>query len=38
MNFFRRTAGYTLFDYKRSEEIFEGLKVEQLDQKRRMHQ
>jgi hypothetical protein len=27
MKFFRRTAGYTLLDHKRSEQILEGLKV-----------
>jgi hypothetical protein len=30
MKFFRRAAGYTLFDHKRNEEILEELKVNQL--------
>jgi len=29
---FRRTAGYTLFDYKRNEDILEGLIVEPIDE------
>jgi hypothetical protein len=37
MKFFRRTAGYTLFDHKRNEEILEDLKVEPVDQKLRRH-
>jgi hypothetical protein len=35
--FFRRTAGYTLFDHKRNEEILEELKVEPVDQKLRTY-
>jgi len=34
MKFFR-TAGYTLFDHKRNEEISEGLKVQPVDEKLR---
>jgi hypothetical protein len=37
MNFFRRTARYTLFDHKRNEEILEQLKVEPVDEKLRKH-
>jgi hypothetical protein len=33
MKFFRRTAGYTLFDHTRNEEILEVLKVEPVDGK-----
>ena len=33
MNFFRRTAGYTLFDHKGNEKILEELKVEPIDEK-----
>jgi hypothetical protein len=33
MKFFRRTAGYTLFDHKNNEEILEELKVEPADGK-----
>ena len=33
MKFRRRTAGYTLFDHKSNEEIFEELKVEPADEK-----
>jgi hypothetical protein len=33
MKFFRRTAGYNLFDQKRNEEILEELKVEPADEK-----
>jgi len=33
MKFFRGTAGYTLFDFKRDEEILEDLKVEPVDEK-----
>ena len=32
-----RTAGYTLFDHKRNEEISEGLKVEPVDEKLRRY-
>ena len=35
MKFFWRTAGYTLFDSKRDEEILEKLKVEPVDEKLR---
>jgi hypothetical protein len=35
MKFFERTAKYTLFDYKRKEEIFEDLKVAPFDGKLR---
>jgi len=35
MKFFRRTAGYTLYDHKRNEEILEELKVEPVDKKLR---
>jgi len=35
MKFFERTAKYTLFDYKRNEEIFEDLKVAPFDSKLR---
>jgi hypothetical protein len=35
MKFFRRTAEYTLSDHKGNEEIFEGLKVEPVDEKLR---
>jgi hypothetical protein len=37
MRFFRRTGGYTLFDYKRNEEILEDLKVEPTDEKLRRY-
>jgi hypothetical protein len=37
MKFFRRTAGYTLFDHKRNEEILEELKVEPVDKKLRRY-
>ena len=33
IKFFRRTAGYTLLDHKRSEEILEMLTVEPVDAK-----
>jgi len=33
IRFFRRTAGYTLYDNKRNEEILEELKVEPADKK-----
>jgi hypothetical protein len=33
MKFFRRTAGYTIFDHKRNEEILEELKIETVDEK-----
>ena len=35
MKFFTRTAGYTLFDYKRYEEILEELKVVPAEEKLR---
>ena len=35
IKFFRRTAGYNLFDHKRNEEILEELKVETVDEKLR---
>jgi hypothetical protein len=35
MQFFRRTAGYTLFEHKKNEEILEELKVEPVDKKLR---
>jgi hypothetical protein len=34
---FRRTAGYTLLDHKRNEEILEELKAEPVDEKRRRY-
>ena len=37
MKFFRRGAGYTLFDHKRDEEILEELKVEPVDEKLRKY-
>jgi hypothetical protein len=37
MTFIRRTAGYTLFDNKRNEEILEELKVETADEKLRRY-
>jgi hypothetical protein len=37
MKFFRRTAGYTLFDHKRNEKIWEQLKVEPVDEKLRRY-
>jgi hypothetical protein len=37
IKFFRRTAGYTLLDLKRNEEILEELKVEPVDEKRRKY-
>jgi hypothetical protein len=37
MNVFRRTAGYTLLDCKRNEEILEEFKVEAVDEKRRRY-
>jgi hypothetical protein len=33
MKFFRRTAGYTLFDHEKNEEILEELKEEPIDKK-----
>jgi hypothetical protein len=36
MKFFRRTAGYTLFDQKRNKEILEQFKVEPVDEKLRI--
>jgi len=35
MKFFRRTAGYILFNHKRNEEILEEMKVEPVDEKLR---
>jgi hypothetical protein len=35
MQFFRITAGYTLSDDERNEEILEEMKVERVDEKRR---
>jgi hypothetical protein len=35
MQFFRITAGYTLFDDKRNEEILEETNVERVDEKQR---
>jgi hypothetical protein len=37
MKFFRRTAGYTLFDHKRKEEALEELKVEPIAGKPRRY-
>jgi hypothetical protein len=37
VKFFRRTAGYALFDHKRNEEILEELKVEPVDEKIRRY-
>jgi hypothetical protein len=37
MRFFRKTAGCTLFDHKRNEEILEDLKVEPSDEKLRRY-
>jgi len=37
MKFFRRTAGYTLSDHKRNEEILEELKVQPVDEKLRRY-
>ena len=37
MKFFRRGAGYILFDHKRDEEILEELKVEPVDEKLRKY-
>jgi hypothetical protein len=37
MKIFRKTAGYTLFDHKRKEEILEELKVDPVDEKQRRH-
>jgi len=37
MKFFRRTAGYTLFDHKSNEEILEELKAETVDEKLRRY-
>jgi len=34
---FFRTAGYTLFDHKRNEEISEGVKAEPIDEKLRLY-
>jgi len=35
--FFRRTAGYTLFDHRRNEEILEKLQAEPVDEKLRTY-
>jgi hypothetical protein len=35
MKFFKTTAGYTLFDHKRNEEILGELKVQPVDEKLR---
>jgi len=35
IKFFRRTAGYTLFDKERKEKFLEELKVEPVDEKLR---
>jgi len=35
IKFFRRRAGYTLFDHKRNEEILEKLKVKPVEEKLR---
>ena len=37
MKFFRKTAGYTLFDHERIEDIFEKLEVEPVDKKLRRY-
>jgi hypothetical protein len=37
MEFFRQTAGYTLFDHKSNEEILEELEVQPLDEKLRRY-
>ena len=37
MTFFRRTAGYTLFDHKWNEKTLEELKVEPVDEKLRRY-
>jgi len=37
MKFFKRTAGYTMFDHKRNEYILEELKVEPVDERLRRH-
>ena len=37
IKFFRRTAGYTLFDHRRNEEILEEMKVEPFDKKLRRY-
>jgi hypothetical protein len=37
MKFFRRTAGYTIFDHKRNDEISENLTVEAVDEKLRRY-
>jgi hypothetical protein len=37
ITFLRRTAGYTLFDHKRNEEILEELKVEPTEDKLRRY-
>jgi len=37
IKFFRKTAGYTLFDHKRNEETLEEFKVEPADKKLRIY-
>jgi hypothetical protein len=37
MQFFRRTAGYTLFEHKKKEEILEELRVETVHKKLRRY-
>jgi len=37
MQFFRRTAGYKLFEHKKNEEILKELKVEPVDKKLRRY-
>ena len=37
MKFFRRTAGYTIFDHKRKEEFLEELKEEPVHEKLRRY-
>jgi hypothetical protein len=37
IKFFRKTAGYTLFDHKRNKEILEEFKVEPVDKKLRRY-
>jgi len=37
IEFFKRTAGYTLFDHKTNEEILEGLKVDEIPRRYKSH-
>ena len=37
MQFFSNTAGYTIFDHKRNEEILEELEAEAVDEKLRRY-